>query len=198
MKTLMMIAAVAALCAAPAAHALDFQLVSHLGDDWTYTLTYDPNNNMWWEENGNIHSQIRLSGLYGVIGVTGPTSTDFPSPINEGQLLWDGSVSFGGQVVDFTMNSEDVGTGNFASQKHVFGFTLTAPNAVETDKISLDTNGFYDGHSLEDRDVHKLINGPGAPALPVPEPATWALLAFGTAALAVGLRHRKPGAEPGR
>lgn len=167
-----------ALAAAGSAQAVDFQLVSHVGDNYFYTLTYGPNDNMWYAENGHIHSTIQLSGLFGVTGVTGPTSNDFPAgPIHDGQLNWTGSVLSGGKVVRFTMLDEDVGTGNFPTDKHVFDFTLIAPHTQEINKIVLDTTGFYSGHTLEDRDIHALISGPGLPA--VPEPATWALMAAG-------------------
>ncbi|HRI17190.1 MAG TPA: PEP-CTERM sorting domain-containing protein [Burkholderiaceae bacterium] len=169
---------VLALAAAGTARAVDFQLVSHVGDNYLYTLTYGPNDNMWYVENGHVHATIQLSGLFGVTGVAGPTDNDFPAgPIHDGQLSWTGSVLSAGKVVRFTMLDEDVGTGNFASEKHVFEFTLIAPNTREIDKIILDTNGFYSGHTLDDRDVHKIISGPGLPA--VPEPATWALMALG-------------------
>lgn len=171
-------ATVLALAAAGTAQAVDFQLVSHVGDNYFYTLTYGPNDNMWYAENGHVHSTIQLSGLFGVTGVAGPTGNDFPAgPIHDGQLKWTGSVLSGGKVVRFTMLDEDVGTGNFAVDKHVFEFTLIAPDTREVDKIILDTNGFYSGHTYDDRDVHRIISGPGLPA--VPEPASWALMAVG-------------------
>lgn len=181
-------ASVLALAAAGTAQAVEFELVSHVGDNYLYTLTYEPNDNMWFVENGNVHATIQLSGLFGVTGVAGPTGNDFPAgPIHDGQLNWIGSVHASGQVVRFTMLDEDVGTGNFPVDKHVFEFTLIAPNTQEVEKIILDTNGFYNGHTLADRDVHEIIWGPGLPA--VPEPATWALMAAG---LGVGgwLRRR--------
>lgn len=176
-----------ALAAAGNAQAVDFQLVSHVGDNYFYTLTYEPNDNMWFEENGHVHATIQLGGLFGVTGVAGPTSNDFPAgPIHDGQLKWTGSVLGGGHVVRFTMLDEDVGTGNFPNDKHVFEFTLIAPDTREIDKIILDTNGFYNGHTHDDRDVHGIISGPG---LPVPEPATWALMALGVGC--AGLLRRR-------
>lgn len=173
-------AAACALAAAGSAQAVDFQLMSHVGDNYEYTLTYGPDDNMWYVENSNVHATIQLSGMFGVTGVAGPTGNDFPAgPIHDGQLQWTGSVRFGGQVVRFTMLDEGVGTGNFSTEKQVFGFTLIAPDTDVVDKIVLDTNGFYSGHTGADRDVHALISGPGVPA--IPEPSTWALMALGLA-----------------
>lgn len=179
----------ATMLAAGSAQALDFQLVSHIGDNYSYTLTYGPNDNMWYVENGNVHATIQLSGLFGVTGVFGPLDNDFPSgAIHDGQLKWTGSVLFGGSVVRFTMPEEDVGTGNFPSDKHVIGFTLVAPHTSEIDKIILDTNGFYSGHTLADRDVHMLISGPGVPA--VPEPSGYAMMLAGILGIGMMLRRR--------
>lgn len=179
--------------------ALAFTLVSHVGDDYTYTLTYGPNDNMWFVENGNVHASILMSGLHGVTAVSGPTGNDFPAgPIHDGQMLWTGSVHFGGAAVLFTMPSDDVGTGNFPNERHVFGFTLTAPGTEPVDDIQLDTNGFYNGHTLADRDVHGLVSGPGRPADDRPgrvsEAPSAALAALGLLALA---RRGRPG-RPGR
>lgn len=183
----------AAMFAFGSAQAVDFQLVSHTGDNYSYTLTYGPNDNMWYVENGNVHATIRLSGLFGVTGVFGPLSNDFPAgSIHDGQLDWTGSVLSGGTVVVFTMLREDVGTGNFPFDKHVFDFTLVAPNTKEIDKIVLDTNGFYSGHTLDDVDVHKLVSGPGLPAeAAIPEPSTCALLLGSLGLLGFGARRRK-------
>jgi len=54
----------AAMLAVSSAQAVDFQLVSHIGDNYSYTLTYGPNDNMWFVENGNVHATIQLSGLF--------------------------------------------------------------------------------------------------------------------------------------
>ena len=179
----------AAMLAVGSAQALDFQLVSHIGDNYSYTLTYGPNDNMWYVENGNVHATIQLSGLFGVTSVFGPLDNDFPSgAIHDGQLKWTGSVLFGGSVVRFTMPEEDVGTGNFPSDKHVIGFTLVAPHTSEIDKIVLDTNGFYSGHTFADRDVHMLISGPGVPA--VPEPSGYAMMIAGILGIGMMLRRR--------
>jgi hypothetical protein len=189
---------VAAALAAPA-HAVDFVLSSHAGDAWTYTLVYDPFDNMSTAENG-FHATIILSGLSGVTAVTGPTSTDFPHPITDAnQLAWVGSILDGGATVVFTMPLElQSGTGNYSTEKHVYGFTLIAPGAVEG-QAALATNGFYYGlfpndgidHAQDpanDRDIAKLTAGPVA--APVPEPATWALMIMGFGALGGTIRRR--------
>lgn len=186
----------AAALAAPA-HALDFVLASHVGDAWTYTLIYDPYENMGIGDSG-IHATITLSGLSGVTGVSGPTSTDFAfQPINDIQLAWTGEILDGGSRVVFTMPLDRSGTGNQTSVQHVYGFTLIAPGAV-TGEVGLATNGFYDGffvndgvaHALEpayDRDLAKAVAGPVA----VPEPGTWAMLILGFAATGGVMRRRR-------
>lgn len=186
------IAGAVAMLTVGSAHALDFQLVSHIGDNYSYTLTYGPNDNMWFVENGHVHATIQLSGLFGVTSVFGPLDNDFPTgAIHDGQLNWTGSVLGGGAVVRFTMLDEDIGTGNFPVDKHVLGFTLVAPHTAEVDKIILDTNGFYSGHTLADVDVHKIISGPGVPA--IPEPSTYAMLLAGLLGIGVFARRHIPG-----
>ena len=69
------------------------------------------------------------------------------------------------------MLDEDVGTGNFPTDKHVFDFTLIAPHTQEINKIVPRHHRLlYSGHTLEDRDIHALISGPGPPAVPEPRP----------------------------
>lgn len=186
-----------AALAAPA-HAVDFVLASHLGDAWTYTLVYDPNDNMGFGESG-VHATITLSGLYGVTALSGPTSTDFPlQRINDLQLLWTGAILDGGSKVVFTMPSESSGTGNFSTEKHVYGFTLIAPGAVQGG-VALATDGFYYGQfpsgtpggldPANDRDIAKSIAGPVAAA--VPEPSTWAMMILGFGAAGAMMRRRR-------
>jgi len=190
----------AATALAAPAHAVDFVLDSHMGDAWTYTLVYDPYDNMSFAENG-FHATITLTGLYGVTAVSGPTSTDFPHPIaNVNQQAWVGSILDGGSTVVFTMPLEQQsGTGNYSTEKHVYGFTLIAPGAVEG-QAALATNGFYYGlypndgvnHSLDpvnDRDVAKAVAGPVAAS--VPEPATWAMMILGLGAAGGMMRRRR-------
>lgn len=72
----------------------------------------------------------------------------------------------------------------------MLGFTLVAPHTAEVDKIILDTSGFYSGHTLADVDVHKIISGPGVPA--IPEPSTYAMLLAGLLGIGVFARRRNP------
>lgn len=191
----------AATALAASAHAADFVLASHSGDAWTYTLVYAPYDNMGFGESG-VHAAITLSGLSGVTAVSGPTSTDFPvQRTNDLQLPWTGTILGGGSTVVFTMLDERSGTGNYSTERHVYGFTLIAPGAVEGD-VALATNGFYYGlfpsgtpgalDPANDRDVAKVIAGPVAAA--VPEPATWAMMILGFGAVGAILRRR--GTEP--
>lgn len=185
----------AAALAAPA-HAVDFVLESHVGDAWTYTLVYDPFDNMGFAESG-VHASITLSGLYGVTAVSGPTSTDFPAePVIGMQLAWTGAILDGGSKVVFTMPLDHSGTGNYTTEKHVYGFTLYAPGSVGGE-AALATDGFYYGlfpsgsnggvDPANDRDIAKAISGPAAPA---PEPATWALMILGLGAVGAVARRR--------
>lgn len=187
---------VSAALVAPA-HAVDFTLASHTGDAWTYTLVYDPFDNMGFTESG-VHATITLTGLSGVTAVSGPTSTDFPAQsINDKQLTWTGEILDGGSTVVFTMPLDHSGTGNYPTETHVFGFTLIAPGAVEG-QVGLATNGFYYGlfpsgsngavDPANDRDIAKLTAGPVA--APAPEPATWALMILGLGAVGGALRRR--------
>jgi len=199
MKKLACLAAgVGALVAVAApAHAVDFVLSSHVGDAWTYTLVYAPYDNMGFGETG-IHATITLTGLSGVTAVSGPTSTDFPTAfINDKQLAWTGEVLDGGSTVVFTMPLEYSGTGNYSTEKHVFGFTLIAPGAV-AGEAQLATNGFYYGlfpsgsggglDPANDRDIAKATTGPVA--APAPEPATWAMMILGLGAAGSMIRRR--------
>jgi len=186
----------AAALAAPA-HAVDFVLDSHLGDAWTYSLVYDPYDNMGFNESG-VHATITLTGLSGVTAVSGPTSTDFPfADTNDKQLAWTGEILDSGATVVFTMALDRSGTGNYGSEKHVYGFTLIAPGAADGQAM-LATNGFYYGlfpndgvaHALEpanDRDIAKAVAGPVA----VPEPTTWAMMILGLGAAGGIMRRRR-------
>ncbi len=97
---------------------MDFVLESHAGDAWTYTLVYDPYDNMSFGEIG-IHVPLTLTGLSGVTAVSGPPSTDLPHPIiDNNQQAWIGSILDGGSTVVFTMPLEQLsGTGNYTTEK---------------------------------------------------------------------------------
>jgi len=188
----------AAALAAPA-NAVDFVLSSHVGDAWTYTLVYDPFDNLSFNETG-FHATVTLTGLSGVTAVSGPTSTDFPAAeINDIQLAWTGEILDGGSTVVFTNPRERSGTGNYSTEKHAYGFTLIAPGAVEGE-VALATNGFYYGlypndginHAIDpvnDRDIAKVVAGPVAAS--VPEPATWAMMILGLGAAGGVMRRRR-------
>jgi hypothetical protein len=173
------------------AQALDFQLASHVGDAWSYTLTYVDYENMSDVYSG-IPPTITLSGLYGVTGVTGPTSTDFGPFIEASQLQWFGTVLDGGTKVVFTIPT-GTGTGNFSDERHVFGFTLIAPDTMEGDVDVVTTGFFYEGPideiDHESRDISKVIRGPVGPA--VPEPAIWAMMIGGFALAGGALRRHR-------
>ena len=101
---------------------------------WTYTLTFDP------EDNYSIfqaNTTITMSGLYGVTTAGAPTSTDFPSG-GDLQLQWTPQVLNGGTTVVWTHVGP--GTGNWNQTLHVFGFTITAPSAA-TGTVSFATSG---------------------------------------------------------
>ena len=197
MTKLILAAGAALLGLSAPAQAVDFALVSHVGDAWTYTLTYTDYDNMGFQDSG-IHATISLTGLHGVTAVQGPTSTDFPyQNLNDIQLAWEGAVLDGGSAVTFTMPLERSGTGNFHDARHVFGFTLIAPGAVEG-AITLATNGFYYGlypsgtpgalDPANDRDIIKLIAGPVAA---IPEPATWAMMVVGFGLVGMSMTPRR-------
>jgi hypothetical protein len=166
--------AAGALLLAAHAGAVQFALSSSSGDTWTYTLTYNP------EDNYAITvptATVTLSGLQGVTAATGPTSTDFAPPggfLDMLNLDWTPQVLNGGTEVVWTHVGG--GTGNFGSDMHVFGFSVTAPGEV-TGSAAFATTGFStDIPNPVDRDVSGVVDGPVAG---VPEPETWAMLAAG-------------------
>src|SRR4030095_11593907 len=126
-----------ALLALPAS-AVQFTLDSHVGDLWTYTLTYDPLDNSTQPSTG-FPTTITLSGLLGVTAAGAPTSTDFLPPgglLDTVNLHWTPTVGNGGTDVVWTNEDDDAGTGNFGEPKHVFGFTIVSddfPGDVQPD-----------------------------------------------------------------
>jgi len=149
--------------AVPAAQAASFVGTQTAPNEWTYTLTYDANDN--YSVCGATQATIRLSGLAGVVSATAPTSTDFDPPgghLDTVNLAWVPQVSADGTGVTWTHQGS--GTGNFGVAKHVFGFkvvTATArPNStvrVASDGFSLDTSGVP---SCADRDFIATTSGP--------------------------------------
>ena len=82
------------------------------------------------------------------------------------------------------------GTGNFGEDKHVFGFTVTAPGA-STGIASFVTTGFSTdiSNGTIDRNISIQVEGPVGV---VPEPEIFALMIGGLGALGwVGRRRRK-------
>ena len=160
--------------------AVSFSLSSVGGGSWIYTLTYDPLDNY---SIFQPSTTITLSGLSGVSGALGPTSTDFDPPggfLDVNNLAWVPTVLGGGTAVSWT--HVGAGTGNFGDAKHVFGFTVLAPGA-QTDLVSLVTDGFSRDttNALPDGtfelDISTQVSGPVGAA--VPEPTTMFLIGTG-------------------
>jgi hypothetical protein len=109
---------------------------------WTYDLTYDP------EDNYSIcqsSTTITITGLSGVTGAAGPTSTDYAnSTVGAWNLNWTAQVLDGGTRVVWTQNPvSGSGTGNMSGTQHIYGFTITgstpsAPAAFATSGFALD------------------------------------------------------------
>jgi len=160
------------------ARAVHFTLASAGPPTWTYTLTYDS------EDNYTAPATITLSGLTGVTAAGIPTSTDFPAGLlDTGNLNWTVAVSGGGTTVTWT--NLGGGTGNFATAKHVFGFTVTAPTAPNG-TASFATNGFNTETTTpySSRDVSGTVAGPSntVPAsVPAVSPTAFLLTLIGLA-----------------
>jgi hypothetical protein len=177
------------LWAAAPAQAVQFTLSTQAADTWTYTLTYDPMDN--YAVHGLTETAtIRLTGLSGVTSASGPTSTDFDdSWLSNLNMAWTPTVLNGGTEVLWSHIGP--GTGNFSEAKHVYGFTVTAPGAVNgtvgvaTTMFTTDvTSGYLP------RDISASVAGP------VPEPEAVALTLAGLAVVAGALRRQRksPGA----
>lgn len=145
---------------------------------WVYDLTFDPLDNY------SIFqpvTTITFTGLFGVTSASGPVSTDFDEPLNTTNLDWSVQVLNGGTTVVWSHVGS--GTGNFGNPKHIYGFTIHAPGAVngvvnyETSGISRDTGNPLPGGGF-DLDISGSIAGPVANAN-IPEPGTLPLIALG-------------------
>ena len=159
---------------------------------WTYTLTFDP------EDNYSVfqaNTTITLSGLAGVTAAGGPTSTDFPGALNTLNLAWTAQVLNGGTMVVWTHAGG--GTGNFPTPQHVYGFSVTAPGA-QNGVVSFATSGVSrdEGNPLPgggyNLDISGSIAGPSNTPVTVPaaSSAMLALLCLGLA-LAGGYEARE-------
>ena len=155
--------------ASPPAHAASFVGTQTGPNEWTYTLTYDPDDNYGISECGSGTATITLSGLVGVVDATAPESTDFDPPggfADMVNLAWIPQVSGDGTVVTWT--HEGSGTGNFDVAKHVFGFKVITETAVPNGNVRVASDGFsVDIPSCADRDFVMTTNGPAAEFKPV-------------------------------
>jgi hypothetical protein len=125
------------LVSAGDAGAVQFTGTQTAPGEWTYTLTYDLNDNY---SVCQASTTITLSGFVGVTQALAPTSTDFPNPgLDAINLLWTPQVLSGGTTV--TWNHAGGGTGNFGIALHVFGFKVIAPGA-STGTVTVATSGF--------------------------------------------------------
>ncbi|MBS1823926.1 MAG: hypothetical protein JST93_01275 [Acidobacteria bacterium] len=176
MRSLLLLAA---LCLAPAAHAVSFTLESHTGDVWTYTLEFAPHDNYY-----PGPATIDLEGLYGVTEATPPTSTTLTS-FPEVNLQWNPFILGGGVRVIWVIT--EGGTGNMVSTRYTYGFSVTAPGAV-TGPVRVSTTGFKLDSGQFDLDIQDVvIDGPVHPGRvnDTPEPSAAALFLVGITVIAL-------------
>ena len=190
MKSLRLPIVLLRLAVSPLSQAVEFTGSQTASGTWTYNLTYNPldNYSVFPEatQSSNL-TTITLTGLFGVTGASGPSSTTFEPWLNTLNLNWSAEVLNGGTAVRWTHVGP--GTGNFDVNQYVYGFRVFATGAangwasVATDGFSTDTNngGF-------DRDITGRVLGPVAA---VPEPETWALLMAGLGLMGGIARRRK-------
>lgn len=147
--------------------AVEWTLASAGPPTWTYTLTFDPLDNCGLFVNPTT---ITMTGLTGVTGAGAPTSSDFTGALDTANRNFTPVVSNGGTQV--VWSNPTCGSGNFGSTKHVFGFTITAPSAVNG-TVSFATHGMArDTGTANSIDISGVIAGPAAtgppPATPIP------------------------------
>jgi hypothetical protein len=146
------------LASAWQAQAVQWTLTSAGPPTWTYTLTFDP------EDNCNLFvspTTITVSGLTGVTAAGAPTSSDFPpGPLDTNNRAFTPSVLNSGTKV--VWSNPTCGTGNFPVAKHVFGFTITAPTGLNG-TVSFATTGMArDTGSPNSLDISGSVAGPAA------------------------------------
>jgi len=185
------VAFLAVLMTPATSEAVSFTLSSVVGDNWIYTLTYEPLDNY---SIFQPSTTITVTGVSGVTSALGPTSTDFDPPggfLDTLNLDWTPAVLSGGTAVSWTHIGS--GTGNFGEPKHVFGFTIIAPGAqtgvaaVATDGFERDLSNPLPNGSF-DLDISTEVRGPTVSA--VPEPAIGLLIGSGLL-YAFQLRRRR-------
>ena len=153
--------------------------------EWSYDLTFAPLDNY---SIFQPTTTITLTGLFGVTTAAGPTSTDFPEGnLDTTNLNWTAQVLADGTEVQWTHVGP--GTGNFDTDKHVFGFRVFADGAVNglvtvaSSGISRDTHDPLPDGSFN-LDFTGTVAGPIAPTSVVPEPSSLISACLGLAGLA--------------
>jgi hypothetical protein len=160
--------------------AVQWTLTSAGPPTWTYTLTFDPLDNC------NIFvspTTITMNGLTGVTGAGAPTSSDFTGSLDTNNRAFTPSVLNGGTTVVWT--NPTCGTGNFGVAKHVFGFTVTAPTALNG-TVSFATSGMARDTGVSNSvNISGSVAGPAASGTPpaTPAPPTLVLLSISLAAV---------------
>ena len=167
-KFALLVLTVLLVCASPC-YAVHWISTQAGPTTWTYTLQYDPFDNM---NQTQSSTTITMTGLFGVTAATGPTATTFPGVIGTNMLNWVPQVLNGGTTVVWTNSSG--GTGNFGSVQTVSGFTITAASAFNNN-VSFATNGFVlDQPSHPSLDVSGTVAGPAATSVVNPPSAAGA------------------------
>ena len=161
-------AALALLLVAGGAAAVQFTGIQTAASEWTYTLTFDYEDNY---SQCQSSTTITLSGLFGVTQAVAPTSTDYTNPFGASQVvLWTPQVSPDGTTVTWTSAGD--GTGDYNYQLHVFGFKVIAPGAWGG-TATVVTSGFAEDAACPSRslDIRAAIAGPVLPV--IPSPGVW-------------------------